>query len=102
MEVDIFIVSDNFLVNKFCNESFLISEILKFNACVEPRVGISTQDGRMGYLSLILYLREGTSPFSSPVTFGGQCVCGGGGRLGQRTSKCACLVVPSRSRDVSN
>ena len=26
-----------------------------------PRVEISSQDGRMGYLSLILYLREGTS-----------------------------------------
>ena len=37
----------------------------------------------------------GSSPgratiFSSPVTFGGQC----GGRLGQRASKGACLVVP--------
>ena len=26
-----------------------------------PKVGISTQDGPMGYLSLISYLREGTS-----------------------------------------
>ena len=55
------IVSDIFFVNKICNESFLIFEISKFYACAEPRVEISTQDGRMGYLSLILYLREGTS-----------------------------------------
>ena len=49
------IVSDNFFVNKICNESFLIFEISKFNACEERRVGISNQDGRMRYLSLILY-----------------------------------------------
>ena len=55
------IVSDNFFVNKICNESFLIFEISKFNACAELRVGISSPDGRMRYLSLILYLREGTS-----------------------------------------
>ena len=55
------IVSDNFFVNKIYNESFLLFEIQKFNACAEPRVEISTQDGCMGYLSLILYLREGTS-----------------------------------------
>ena len=55
------IVSDNFFVNKICNESFLIFEILKFNACAWPKIGISTQDGCMDYLSLISYLREGTS-----------------------------------------
>ena len=55
------IVSDNFFVNKICNESFLIFEIQKFYACAEPRVEIPTQDGCMGYLSLILYIREGTS-----------------------------------------
>ena len=55
------IVSDNFFVNKICNKSFLIFEILKFYTCAEPRVEISMQDGCMGYLSLILYLREGTT-----------------------------------------
>ena len=50
------IVSDNLFVSKICNESFLKFEIYKFNACPEIRVGISTQDGRMHYLSLILYL----------------------------------------------
>ena len=53
-----YIVSGNFFVNKICNESFLIFEMLKFNACAELRVGISTEDGCMLYLSLILYLRE--------------------------------------------
>ena len=55
------IVSDIFFVNRICNKSFLIFEIQKFKACAEPRVEISTQGGRMGYLSLILYLRGGTS-----------------------------------------
>ena len=55
------IVSDNYFVNKICNESFLILEIYKFNAYPELRVGISTQDGHMHYLSLSLYLREGTN-----------------------------------------
>ena len=44
----------------FCNESFLIFEIYRFNACAELRVAISTQDGRMHYLFWIL-LREGAS-----------------------------------------
>ena len=48
------IFSDNFFVNKICNESFLLFEIYKLNARAERRVEISTQDGRMGYLSLIL------------------------------------------------
>ena len=47
------IVSDNFFVNKICNESFLIFEIKKVNACAELRVGISTEDGHMHYLSMI-------------------------------------------------
>ena len=55
------IVSDNFFVNKICNESFLKFEIQKFYACAVPRVEISTQDGRMCYLSSILNLREETS-----------------------------------------
>ena len=55
------IVSDKFSANKFCNKSNLVFEILKFNACAKLRVGVSTQDGCMGYMSLILYLREGTS-----------------------------------------
>ena len=48
------------LINSATN-FFLIFEMKKFIACAEQRVGISTQDGRMGYLSLILYLREETS-----------------------------------------
>ena len=55
------IVSDSFFISKIGKESFLIFEIYKFEACAEPRVGISTQDGCMSYLSLILYLRGGTS-----------------------------------------
>ena len=58
------IVSDNFFsliksaTNHFLNLKF---KSVQFNAFAEPRVGFFTQDGRMGYLSSILYLREGTS-----------------------------------------
>ena len=55
------IVSDNFSLIKSATNHFLYLKFKKFNACAEPKVGISTQDGRMGYLSLISYLREGTS-----------------------------------------
>ena len=55
------IVSDNFSVKKTATNHFLYLKFKKFNACAEPKVGISTQDGRMGYLSLISDLREGTS-----------------------------------------
>ena len=82
-------VSDNFFVNKIYNESFLIFEIQKFNACAEPRVEISTQDGRLGYLSLILYQWEGTSLYDATLVIMLKkaqgmavvcvCVCGGGG-----------------------
>ena len=55
------IFSDNFSLIKSTTNHFLYLIFKSFNACAEPKVGISTQDGRMGYLSLISYLREGTS-----------------------------------------
>ena len=55
------IVPDNFSLIKSAKNHFLYLKLKGFNACAEPKVGISTQDGRMGYLSLISYLREGTS-----------------------------------------
>ena len=55
------IVSDNFTLIKSATNHFLYLVFKSFNACAEPKVGISTQDGRMGCLSLISYLREGTS-----------------------------------------
>ena len=57
------IVSDNFTLIKSATNHFLYLIFKSFNACAEPKVGISTQDGRMGYLSLVSYLREGTSLF---------------------------------------
>ena len=59
------IASDNFLLLKSTMNHFLYLKFKSFYACAEPKVEISTQDGRMGYLSLILYLREGTSLQSS-------------------------------------
>ena len=49
------IVCDIFVsLIKSATNHFLYLKFKKVNACAEPRVGISTEDGRMGYLSLIL------------------------------------------------
>ena len=50
-----------FSLIKSARNHFLYLKFKKYNACAESKVGISTQDGPMGYLSLISYLREGTS-----------------------------------------
>ena len=55
------IVSDNFSLRKSATNHFLYLKFKSLTHAQSQKLGISTQDGRMGYMSLISYLREGTS-----------------------------------------